>query len=469
MTRWTTLPIRWRLTAAFAAAMALLISGLSGFVYARTGADLLAEVDAGLRSRAELLVTDVQERGPGLTGARPTLIESDEVFAQIATATGRITQSSPLIAGQRLLPAGQVRQVRRPLWTERRIPGIDNVARILAVPARVPGGRVVVIAGASLQDRQDALTGLAATLAVAGAGALVLVSLAAWLVLARALRPVERMRQQAAGITAVTGASPGPRLTQPAGRDEIALLGRTLNEMLGRIEESVDRERRLIDRASHELRTPLAIQRIDLDLALSGPATAAALTAALRSVSEENEHLTRLTEDLLVLSRSRDGTLPVRRARTSLADLADDVRLRASATAPPGTRLAVTAEDTVVQVDPAWFRQAIGNLVDNALRHTPPGGEVGVRLSADDGTVLLTVEDTGPGFGAGLASRVFEPFAPPGAPGSRPGVAGLGLAVVQAIAAAHGGRAWAENQPEGGARVSMTARDGLSPETGQPG
>jgi len=467
--RWTALPIRWRLTAAFAAAMALLISGLSGFVYVRTGADLLAAVDAGVSSRAELLAADVQKQGPGLTGVRPTLIESDEVFAQIATAAGRITQSSPIIAGQRLLPPGQVRQVRRPLWTERRIPGIDDVARILAVPVRVPGGRVVVIAGASLQDRRDALTGLAATLAAAGAGALVLVSLAAWLVLARALRPVERMRQQAAGITAVTGAGPGPRLTQPAGRDEIALLGRTLNEMLGRIEDSVDRERRLIDRASHELRTPLAIQRIDLDLALSGPATADELTAALRSVSEENEHLTRLTEDLLVLSRSRDGTLPVRRARTSLADLADDARLRASATAPPGTRLAVTAEDAVVLVDPAWFRQAIGNLVDNALRHTPPGGEVGVRLSADDGTVLLTVEDTGPGFGADLAGRAFEPFAPPGAPGSRPGLAGLGLAVVQAIAAAHGGRAWAENRPEGGARVSMTARDGLSPETGPPG
>ena len=99
MTRWTALPIRWRLTAAFAAAMALLISGLSGFVYARTGADLLDAVDAGLRSRAELLATDVQKHGPRLTGARPTLIESDEVFAQIATAAGRITQSSPLIAG----------------------------------------------------------------------------------------------------------------------------------------------------------------------------------------------------------------------------------------------------------------------------------------------------------------------------------------------------------------------------------
>ena len=240
--------------------------------------------------------------------------------------------------------------------------------------------------------------------------------------------------------------------------------------MLGRIEESVDRERRLIDRASHELRTPLAIQRIDLDLALSGPADGRrADRPRCAACREENEHLTRLTEDLLVLSRSRDGTLPVRRARTSLADLADDARLRVSATAPPGTRLAVTAEDTVVLVDPAWFRQAIGNLVDNALRHTPPGGEVGVRLSADDGTVLLTVEDTGPGFGAGLASRAFEPFAPPAVrPGSRPGLA-CGLAVVQAIAAAHGGRAWAENRPEGGARVSMTARDGLSPETGQPG
>ena len=129
MTRWAALPVRWRLTAAFAAAMALLISGLSGFVYARTGADLLAAVDAGLSSRAELLATNVQKHGPGLTGARPTLIESDEVFAQIATAAGRITQSSPLIAGQRLLSPGQIRQVRRPLWTERRIPGIGASCR----------------------------------------------------------------------------------------------------------------------------------------------------------------------------------------------------------------------------------------------------------------------------------------------------------------------------------------------------
>src|SRR5262249_28069951 len=125
-------------------------------------------------------------------------------------------------------------------------------------------------------------------------------------VLAGALRPVERMRREAAAISAT---DPGRRLSPPAGKDELSSLAATLNLMLDRIEESVNAERQLVDRASHELRTPLAIQRMDLDLALTGPQTVAELSAALQSVSGENAHLARLTEDLLVLSRARSGAL----------------------------------------------------------------------------------------------------------------------------------------------------------------
>src|SRR5215470_3061139 len=109
MTRWDSLPIRGRLTIAFAASMAVVIGALSVFVYLRAGRDLLDTIDAGLRSRAEVLASGLRDRGPALPDGGPVLIESDEVFAQIASASGRVLQSSPIISGQRLLPPAAVR------------------------------------------------------------------------------------------------------------------------------------------------------------------------------------------------------------------------------------------------------------------------------------------------------------------------------------------------------------------------
>ena len=448
MTRWAAMPIRGRLTVAFAASMAAVIGGLSVFVYQRTGSALLETIDAGLRSRAELLVSDIQHRGPALANVKPSLIESDEVFAQLADPSGRILQSSSIISRQRLLPAAAVHSVGaagKAGYADRRLAGVDGDARVLAVPVATARGRFVVMVGASLQDRQEELAALAATLALAGAAAICLLSLGAWLAVTGALRPVERMRRQAAAISAW---GPGRRLPVSGGKDELALLGGTLNQMLARIDESIDRERQLVDRASHELRTPLAIQRMDLDLALSGPQTVAELRAALDSVSQENTHLTRLTEDLLVLARARRGVLPVRLVDISLADLLTDARRRAEMMAGAHIRVSFAATDARVRVDPVWFRQAIGNLIDNAVRHTPPGGKVAVRADHKDGMLQLSVDDTGPGFPEAFLDGSFGPFDRSGAGherGRQP--AELGLAVVQTIAAAHGGRVWAENLP----------------------
>jgi signal transduction histidine kinase len=457
MSGWTRLPIRRRLTITFAASMAAVIAGLSAFVYTRTGADLLDTVDAGLRSRAELLVADLQHHDPALVNVEPTLIENDEVFAQIAGASGQIIQSSSKISRWRLLPAPVIRSLRVPGLYDRKIPGIDNVARVIAVPVHTPGGRVVVMAGASLQDRRDELLSLGWTLAIAGAAALALISGGAWLALAGALRPVERMRMQAAAISATEAHR---RLRLAGGNDEISMLGATLNQMLDRIRESVERERRFVDRASHELRTPLAVQRMELDVGLAGPQTAGELRAALRSVSEENAHLARLTEDLLALSRARGGVLPIRRLETSLSELLGDARRR-NLPRSGEVHLTFTAAQARVRIDPAWFRQAVDNLIDNAIRHTPAGGHVDICAHRQDGTILLVVEDTGAGFTVTPTSTIFEPFAPTGRrQASKDSSAGLGLAVVRTIAEAHGGRVWAENRPQGGARVSMTMTDG---------
>jgi len=456
MTVWTRLPIRHRLTLAFAAGLVLVVAGLSAFVYVRTGADLLATADAGLRSRAELLVANVEDREPALVDIQPRLIEGDEVFAQIADSAGRVVQSTSSISRDVLLPAPVIAPVSKAGFYDRTIVGIDNVARILAVPVTTSRGRFVVLVGVSLQDRHDELAQLGRSLAVGGLAATVFICGGAWLVLAGALRPVDRMRREAAAISA---SDPGRRLSPPPGKDELSSLAVTLNQMLDRVEESVTAERRLVDRASHELRTPLAIQRMDLDLALTGPQTVAELRAALHSASGENAHLARLTEDLLVLSRARSGALPVRRVDTQLRDLLAEAERRRSLQA--GTvRLSFRSSGERAFLDPAWFRQALDNLVDNAVRHTPDGGRVDVFTARRDGATVLVVEDTGPGFSETSLASAFEPFARAGegASGGQPST-GLGLAVVRTIAEAHGGRVWAENRPGGGARVTMSIPD----------
>jgi two-component system, OmpR family, sensor kinase len=454
MTLWARLPIKYRLSILLGLGMAAVLTGLSVFVYGKTATNLLGTIDAGLSSRAGALAGNVRDDGPAQVSVEPTLIEGTKVFAQIDDTSGRVLRSTARIARSRLLSPPQARSLRRATSYDRTVPGISNVSRVFAVPVVTHDGRLVVVAvGASLQDRHNELVQLAATLAIAGTAALILICLGAWLALASALRPVERMRKQAADISAT---DPGRRLSLPAGEDEIALLGATLNQMLDRIEESVASERHLVDRASHELRTPLAIQRIDLDVALSGPQTVAELTSALGSVSQENAHLTRLTEDLLVLSRARGGVLPVRRAEVALPELLNDAQHRCGLLNSTGIQVAFQAADCVVYVDPVWFRQAVDNLVDNALRHTPPGGRVEVRAARHGDSLTVTVEDTGPGFDEAFLGAAFEPFTRASRnPGAPHGSAGLGLAVVRTIARAHGGRAWAQNRVEGGARVTM--------------
>ena len=456
MTRWARLPIRYRLSIAFGASAAVVVAGLSIFVYMQTGSSLLATIDANLSSRAALLVSSVKDDGPAQVNVKPEPIENVEVFTQIDDASGRVLRSTPLIARSRLLTPAEARSLRRATLYDRTVPDIANVTRILAVPVVVRRGRLVVAVGTSLQDRHEALVQLAATLAIAGSAGLLLISLGAWLALAGALRPVERMRRQATDISA---SDPGRRLSLASGKDEIALLGATLNQMLDRIEESVASERRLVDRASHELRTPLAIQRIDLDVALSGPRTVTELADALASVSQENAHLTRLTEDLLVLSRARGGVLPVRLVQTTLPELLEDARGRHSLRYGHGAAVSFQAAACVVRVDPVWFRQAVDNLLDNALRHTPADGRVEVRADVQGDVLSVVVEDTGPGFAEALLGAAFEPFARSGAPGAS---AGLGLAVVSTIARAHGGSVRAQNRPGGGARVTMEMDAGLA-------
>jgi signal transduction histidine kinase len=264
------------------------------------------------------------------------------------------------------------------------------------------------------------------------------------------------MRGEAAAISA---SAPGRRLPVPGTGDELARLAETLNAMLERLEEAIERERRFVDDASHELRTPLANLKAELDLALRRSRTVDELERALRSAAEETDRLARLADDLLVLARSDRGRLPIRREPVDVARMVggtvDTFAARAS---ERGVGIDVRVpEELRADVDELRMRQALGNLLDNGLRYVPFGGRMRVAAERHDGSLRLEVRDTGPGFPPEFLPIAFEAFARPDVSRSRPGGGtGLGLAIVAAVAEAHGGTVVADNLPGGGAVVVLS-------------
>lgn len=446
------LPIRARLTLVTAALMAIVLTGAAAFLYLRLRTELLAAVDAGLRSRAEALLS--LDRSDGLLGGAGSLTEADDAFAQILGPEREVIESSAGLGNRPLLPSADLADLGDGRFFQTVVRTVEEPvqARLLAVPDTSDH---VVIVGASLDDQQEALARLAAILAVGGPGALLLAAGVGWLIAGAALRPVERMRTEAAAISA---SEPGRRLPVPRTGDEVARLGQTLNGMLERLEEGLERERRFVDDASHELRTPLTNLRMELELALRRSRTAEELEHVIRSAAEETESLARLAEDLLILARRDRGRFPVTRESIDLDQLIGSV---VDAFTPRAAAKSVAIESRVhlgihVSLDPLRIRQALGNLLDNALRHTPPGGRVAIEAERGDGYLSLQVTDNGPGFSSGFLPQAFEPFARPDPSRSRPeGGAGLGLAIVRAVAEAHGGVAEAANRRQGGAEVTI--------------
>lgn len=441
------LPIRLRLTLAFAAGMTVVLASLGGFLYVRLGAELQRSIDVGLRSRAQVIQAGIEQ---GSFADQPGgLIDPDEAFAQVLDTSGAIQESSPSVEGAPLVPAS-VLSADSAVFLDRQVPGLEDPTRLLVAPAS-RGGDLYVVVGATLSDRAEALHRLLILFALGGPVALVVVSAAGWVLAGAALRPVERMREEAAAISA---SEPDRRLPLSPAEDELRRLAATLNAMLDRLQGSLAKERRFVDDASHELRTPLAILKGELDLALSRDRSPVELQATLKRASSEADRLAALAEDLLVLARAEDGLLPVHREPVSLARVIEEaVGGRRARTTDAGVEIAVDARDEIVRVDPVRLRQAIENLLDNATRYTPAGGTVRVGTHRQDGLVQITVEDSGPGFSADVIERAFEPFTHE--PANADGV-GLGLAIVRAVAASHGGTAMAENLEAGGARVTLT-------------
>jgi len=438
------LSLRLRLTLAFALAMAVLLAAAGGFLYWRLGKTLDEQIEQGLRARA----ADVAATTAVAGGEAGAVAEPDENLTQIVGPDGEIVDATPPLEGTSLLTEDELAQAREgTVVVERdRVAGLDEERfRLLGTPA---GGHVVVV-GASLGDRDEALAELRNQLLAGGPIALLLASLTGYALAAAALRPVEATRRRAEDISATTA---GQRLPVPDTDDEVARLARTLNEMLGRLEAGLARERRFVADASHELRTPLALLKAELDLALRRPRTPEELRRAIVSAAEETDRLVRLANDLLVLASADEGRLRLNRESVPVRGLLDGVAGRFTGRAAGDGRAVEVdaAEGLAVRGDRLRLEQALGNLVDNALRYG--AGTVRLAGASENGSLAIRVSDEGPGFPDDYLPHAFERFSRAADPGRGSG-AGLGLALVREIARAHGGSVAAAN--DGGATVVL--------------
>jgi signal transduction histidine kinase len=314
---------------------------------------------------------------------------------------------------------------------------------------------VVVHVAATTDDISESVAALRSSLLAAVPIVVLLLAALTWTLVGRTLRPVESIRAE---VDAIGGGELHRRVPVPPTDDEIGRLARTMNAMLDRVERAAQRQERFVADASHELRSPLARMRAEVEVDLTHPATAD-MEATHRSVLEETAGLQALVDDLLLLARSDAGTPPVRRDEVAIDEIVRRQAARHQDDAVPIELSNVTAGRTLG--DHTALDRAVGNLLDNAVRHAT--SQVQVAVTSDSRGVELTVADDGPGVPAADQSRVFDRFAQVDE-ARHDGGTGLGLAIVEDIVRRHGGSVTLDPDHHPGARfvVRLPPADGAA-------
>jgi signal transduction histidine kinase len=385
-------------------------------------------LDEAIGVEADALAHDV-----GSLSSELAPVLDDDGFAQVVEAD-RVVAATANVAGRPAVTASPSEDAH--------IGTVDGVVQG-APPFRVLSRRitsgaapVTIHVGASLEDVDSAAKVLVGSMLVALPVVLALLGVLVWTLVGRTLAPVEGIR---ASVDAIGATGLDRRVPDPGSDDEIGRLARTMNAMLGRLDASSRRQQQFVADASHELRTPLARIRSEVEVDLAHPADAD-LLATHRSVLAETSELQRLVDDLLLLARLDAGAEPADRRPVDL----DDVVLRAARAAPGAGALGpVDIDATAVSAaqvlgDERQLGRAVGNLVDNAVRHA--GHVVSLGLRELGGQAVLTVTDDGPGVPADQRERIFDRFTRvDGARRSGDGGAGLGLAITRDLVERHGG------------------------------
>jgi signal transduction histidine kinase len=438
------IPLRSAIVSASVVMVAFALGGVA--VAALLYRQLVADVDDAAARRVGDLIAGLQTDSAQDLDAALLTTDQRIVVVQIVNAHGTVVRSSPSAPAVPLVAVNSTGAVRR-TGLPTTVNG-DTDVRVSAQTVEGLGGSYTVLVGAGTEGVESTvqtvvvLLGVAAPLVIAGAAA------ATYILVRRSLRSVDAIRARVADISVHDLSE---RVPVPTHRDEISALAITMNEMLARIESGQAAQRQFVGDASHELRSPLATVISALEVGVAHPEL---LTGELAQATmlPEARRMQSLVDDLLLLARADERGLPLRRDDVDLDDLAANEIARIRRETP----LAVQADLAPAKLtgDRDALLRVLRNVLDNAACHARSLIEVGVRASAQ--LVWLTVGDDGPGIAVADRLRVFDRFVRLDADRARTGGgAGLGLAIVAEIVAAHGGRVIVDGRAGGGTVIKV--------------
>jgi two-component system sensor histidine kinase MprB len=432
--------VRLTLVAAAAVALAVVLSSAVGYVVVRN--QLRDQVDRALESRAAQIQRDPFRPAP----RDPTLGEAGG-YVQFVTADGEVRRprgaDTAIPVDDRVL--GVASGEEEAFFTDATI--LDTHVRVLTFPV-APGLALQILR--PLDEVDGTLEQLRSLLALIALGGIGLAVALGALVSRAAVAPLTRLTRATERVTETGDLS---ERIDARGQDELSRLAASFNAMLGALEESTKAQRQLVADASHELRTPLTSLRTNFEVLMSDrelePDERRRL---LEDVVEQIGEMTSLIAELIELARG--DQLPSEPEDVRLDEVAADAldRVRRHR---PGVEFSATLEESVVRGVSTSLERAIGNVLDNAAKWSPPGGEV--ELTVRDGVV--TVRDHGPGIDAADLPYVFDRFYRSPSARTMAG-SGLGLAIVRQVAEAHGGSVLAENADGGGTRITLRLNGG---------
>jgi heavy metal sensor kinase len=449
--------IRARLTFWYMSLLTVTLVLLGGSAYGLLSYSLSHEVDAALNGVA----TTLAERSHGEPTAIPPA-EVEEMFRrffgfspwdryyQRFDPSGHRDPREPKTSQQRPPLSGEaLSNASRGLPTFETVDGLGTYpVRLVTMPV-MEGGRLanLIQVGMSLQSVTETRVRFLLIMGGVFPVGLLLAGFGGWLLARRALQPVARMTEAAQRIGAEHLAE---RVEETGTGDELDQLGKTLNQMLSRLDAAFNQMRQFSASASHELQTPLTILKGELEVALRLPRSPGEYQTALISSLEEVDRIAQLVDGLLLLSRAEAGVLRMDRQPVDLVQLLEEVYSRLKVLADKGTiefRLG-PAEPVLIRADREHLLRLLINLTDNAIKYTESGGIVTLSLRNYEKWVCLLVEDTGIGIPGEEQEKVFQPFFRTAEARAQAAKGtGLGLSIVRSIVAAHGGTIHLESLP----------------------
>jgi heavy metal sensor kinase len=465
--------LRVRLTLWYGTALVSVLVVCGVILYGALAKALKEHVDRSLEETAAVAERSLEEHrfGPfllyeDLSQDFPELATLDKFF-QIFGPTGQITIQSPNIQSREIplsRTALEAALAGQTTFESVRFSGEPPI-RLISVPVRHGGTLVnIVRVGTSLQPLEETLHRLLIILLITMPLALLASLGGGWFLAGRALRPVGAITQAAERIA---GGDLTQRLSVSTAQDEIGRLAATFNAMIGRLEASFRQIRQFTSDASHELRTPLTVLKGETELALRRPRSADDYRSVLESSLEEIDRMSRIVDELLFLSRADLGEIKMESRPVRLDQLFDDLKRQAEVLGHEQSVQIVTGmiEPATVAGDDMRLRELVLNLLDNAIKYSPPGGRVEMSVVTQDGTARLSVSDQGIGVSLEEQAHIFDRFYRTDAARAhtKKGT-GLGLAICQWIVDAHHGTIEVHSEPGKGSTFTVILPLMISPD-----